>query len=254
VEESAMNLPSDFWTAASVVVAIVVALSGLGRWLIATRKQEQERDRITKEVHHLAKKSFEGDTVPQVCVATYAAAHFLGYGTVPEGTTYTLRPPKPFVSPIPMLVAEVKNEGKIQVTVARAGIRLERTAGTMELHPPDVDEVNRTIAFPFPLPPRESRKIPIEAATITRMLGVLQAQLSDEFTVWVAEPIGKRYYSHPLRASDYLGEGSQISVEINFENLVTVTQIGEEEYFPEGILPVQSGEEVPNERGRRHPE
>lgn len=239
-----MELPPDFWAAAGVVVAVALGVGG-GIKSLLSRESEKERDRIAKEAHEIAKKTYEAETVPRVSVDLYTAGYFKAYGFVPEGEYHALRPPDPFVFPIPMLIATVRNEGKIPVQIGKAGIRLERTEATMEVQPPDEDEAKRPMALPLPLPPRESFEVKLEAHMIARMLRVLKAEPDDVFTVWVAERVGNRYLSSPQPASHYLGDNAPFQIAVNFEPPALVVEVGEEEYFPEGIFPLEAIEERP---------
>jgi len=244
-----VDLPPDFWVAAGVIVAAIGTIGAGIKWL-TSRNQEKERDRIAREAHEITKKAFEANAIPQVTVDTYSAAYFRGYGTIPAGDYHALRPPDPFVVPIPMLIATAKNEGKVPVQIGKAGIRLERTGATIEVGPPAEDENKRPMSFPLPLPSRESIDIKLEAHMITRMLRVLKAEPEDQFTVWVAERVGNRYFSPPQQASDYLEGSNPFQVAINFEPPALVVEVGEEEYFPEGIFPLEAIDELPTKEPR----
>jgi len=111
-----VDLPPDFWVAAGVIVAAIGTIGTGIKWL-TSRNQEKERDRIAREAHEITKKAFEANAIPQVTVDTYSAAYFRGYGTIPAGDYHALRPPDPYVVPIPMLIATVKNEGKVPVQI-----------------------------------------------------------------------------------------------------------------------------------------
>lgn len=245
-----MELPPDFWTAAGALVTLVGLLGAGAKWLIS-RRQEGEDSRIGKEAIDLRRKAFESDSVPQISVELHNAVEFPGYGVMREGANYALTPPSPWTKPTALLVVTVKNEGKIRVTTNEAGIRLERTGGVMSLPQSQTDPARQELIFPYPLPPRESFEIRIQPVLIKRMLGVLQAQPGDEFTFWVSERIGTSYFSTPQAASDFLEDREPFNVAINFESLVTVTQIGEEEYFPEGIYPAGLTDMPTPEQGKK---
>lgn len=241
-----MELPSDFWPAVASVIALVTLLATGATWLVSTRR-EKERDRLAKEAHDLSKIVFESDTIPRVSVELYNAAEFPGYGVLREGDNYALYSPSPWTKPTALLVAAIKNEGRIAVTINDAGIRLEHTDTTMALPNSHADPTRKELFFPYILPPRESVEIRIQPVLIRRMLGVLNPEIGEKFSFWVSEPIGTRYLSTPQATSNFLEDGEPFTVGTHFQSPIEVTQIGEEEFFPEGIYPADLAELPPGQ-------
>ena len=219
------KLPSDFWTAVGTISVIVIALGGAGiKWLVNRNKKRK----ITIEVG--------------------MKAHFPGYGMLSPGSHNTLNPPSPWTKPVPMLVAAVNNEDTIPVEISTAGIRLNRTGKVVELHPGQGADPQRSLQFPVPLPARGSFTINMDPVLVKRMLRVLKAKPRDKFKVWVAEPIRTKYFSKPHSASEFLKDGTPFEIEINHEPKGIVQQVGEEEYFPEGIFPLESLDPPPSDK------
>lgn len=210
-----MDFSPEFWIAAGVIVAIVFGV-------------------LTQFGHVFGWWQRKRESRPNIAIGVQRVADFPGYRAIPEGSYNTLTPPDSYLKPIPTLMATVSNDGTLPVTISGAGIRLECTRQEMAL--PD-DHRDQALESQDRIPPRDVFRINIQFALLCRMLAVIGSRSNCKFTVWVAEPNGKRYSSAPQKTADYIGEGRPIEVAIGFEPQVTVEQVGEEEYFPEGIFP-----------------
>lgn len=217
-----MDFSPEFWAAAGVIVAILA----LGGQVLSWRQRKR-------------------DSTPKIAIDIQRVADFPGYRAIPEGSYNTLTPPDPYLKPIPTLMATVSNDGTLPVTISGAGICLECTRQEMALPDDHRDQALESQDFPHRIPPRDVFRINIQFALLCRMLAVIGSRSNCKFTVWVAEPNGKRYSSAPQKTADYIGEGRPIEVAIGFESQVTVEQVGEEEYFPEGIFPGDSTKTPP---------
>ena len=213
-----MDSSPEFWAAAGVVVAFVFSSLTLIGQVLSWRQRKR-------------------DSTPKIAIDLRRAADFPGYGVVPEGSYHALTPPDPFVKPIPLLVAPVSNAGAIPITISDAGIRLECTRQEIGFPDDHRNQASGPRTFPVRIPPRDGFGINIEFALLRRMLAVIGSRFDCKFTVWVTEPNGKRHFSAPQETADYLGEGRPVEVAIGFEPQVVVEQVGEEEYFLEGIVP-----------------
>ncbi len=82
---------------------------------------------FASEALDISKKTYEAENVPQVSITVNIAFDFAGVVTLLAGSNYALRPPSAFVPPTPIMLATVKNERRIPVTIANAGLENPRT-------------------------------------------------------------------------------------------------------------------------------
>jgi hypothetical protein len=229
-----VDLPQDFWDGAAVVAAIVVP--GLLWWL--THRGEKERHAFAKESFEWDKRIHLQESLPKLRIELHNAGYFSGYGMLREGDNYRLSHPDPWIAPIPFLSATISNVGRVPIALYQAGIRLERTGAEMQVpREREIATVEGESAFPTALQPRTSTTLSLDWPLLKRMLDVLKADEGDVFDVWLEDGTGTKYRSPSRSASDILSGFGSLELAVHFESPVTITEIGEEEYIPEGLIP-----------------
>ncbi len=204
-----------------ITISLIVGLIGLGLQRRPTR---------------LAKKTFEADNVPEMSVEVHQEAHFPGFPALAPGNNYCHRPPDPFAHPIPLFVAVVKNQRRFPVTISNAGLVNKRTKRFIPFPPEDIDETRRFPPLPHDLLKWNNLAFPIAPGVIKDLLEVIETRPNDEISVRVIDAIDRPYDSEPEKADRYLNAEPYQST-VRFTPLAITQELGEEEYFPDGIFP-----------------
>jgi hypothetical protein len=196
---------------------------------------------IAREALEITNKMFEAENVPILSVTIHVSFDLGEFMSLVEGANYVNKVPPAFEKPVPLFLMIVKNERKFSVTISNAGLVNAKTGAFIALPRRDVNEGHSFPSLPRELAGWQQVEIPVAVGDVKALLGVIGVEAEDQFLVRVSDAIDRHYDSPPQMAQPYVTGLGPFEIQVNFPPPVIVEQLGEEEFFPEGLIMPDSG-------------
>jgi hypothetical protein len=189
------------------VAAIVLSLFALGVSIYGV-VTARTANAYARDANTISQKIFEAENLPKLSVSL-------------SRSLVTLDADKETGALTPVLVAVVKNEGRIPVTIKHAYIAKH---GKQESYGygivPEYEDLSRTHPFPklpYNLEGWNQVEIPATGDTIAQMLHGLRARPEDLVVIRVIDAIGRKYETETFKAGEYMEKRRFSMTRVNSE-------------------------------------